>query len=29
MGEPNENNGIGDPAILFDPATNKIFVAAL
>lgn len=29
MGEPHENNGVGDPAILFDPATNKIWVAAL
>ena len=29
MGEPHKNNGIGDPAILFDPATKKIFVAAL
>jgi sialidase-1 len=29
MGEPHENNGVGDPAILFDPATNKIIVAAL
>jgi sialidase-1 len=29
MGEPHENNGIGDPAILFDPATKKIWVAAL
>jgi sialidase-1 len=29
MGEPHENNGVGDPAILFDPATNKIVVAAL
>lgn len=29
MGAPNDNNGVGDPAILFDPATNKIFVAAL
>lgn len=29
MGAPNENNGIGDPAILFDPVTKKIFVAAL
>lgn len=29
MGAPHENNGIGDPAILFDPATRKIVVAAL
>jgi sialidase-1 len=29
MGEPHDNNGVGDPAILFDPATNKIFVVAL
>jgi sialidase-1 len=29
MGPPHENNGIGDPSILFDPITNKIFVAAL
>ena len=29
MGEPHENNGVGDPAILFDPATKKIWVAAL
>lgn len=29
MGEPHENNGIGDPAILYDPLTKKIFVAAL
>ncbi len=29
MGEPNENNGIGDPAILFDPVAKKIWVAAL
>lgn len=29
MGAPHENNGIGDPAILFDPMTKKIFVAAL
>jgi len=29
MGEPNENNGIGDPAVLFDPVTKKIWVAAL
>lgn len=29
MGAPHENNGIGDPAILIDPVTKKIFVAAL
>ncbi|SFG39586.1 sialidase family protein [Pontibacter chinhatensis] len=29
MGEPHENNGVGDPSILFDPATGKIWVAAL
>ncbi|OKL40050.1 sialidase family protein [Pontibacter flavimaris] len=29
MGAPHENNGIGDPSILFDPATGKIWVAAL
>nr|WP_294906165.1 sialidase family protein [uncultured Lacibacter sp.] len=29
MGEPHENNGIGDPAILFDPVTKKLWVAAL
>lgn len=29
MGPPHENNGVGDPSILYDPATNKIFVAAL
>lgn len=29
MGPPHENNGIGDPSILFDPVTKKIFVAAL
>jgi len=29
MGEPNENNGVGDPAVLFDPATKKIWVIAL
>lgn len=29
MGAPHDNNGIGDPAILFDPVTKKIFVAAL
>lgn len=29
MGAPQDNNGVGDPAILFDNATNKIWVAAL
>lgn len=29
MGPPHENNGIGDPAVLYDPATKKIWVAAL
>lgn len=29
MGAPHPNNGIGDPAILFDPVTKKIWVAAL
>jgi sialidase-1 len=29
MGAPHENNGIGDPSILFDPITKKIWVAAL
>lgn len=29
MGLPHANNGVGDPAILFDPITNKIWVAAL
>jgi sialidase-1 len=29
MGEPHSNNGIGDPSILFDPVTNKIWVASL
>lgn len=29
MGAPHENNGIGDPAILFDPQTNTTWVAAL
>ena len=29
MGPPHENNGVGDPAILFDPATKKLWVAAL
>ena len=29
MGEPNDNNGVGDPSILFDPVTKKIWVSAL
>ena len=29
MGAPHENNGIGDPAILFDPVTKKLWCAAL
>ncbi|MFB9864388.1 exo-alpha-sialidase [Rufibacter immobilis] len=29
MGAPHQNNGIGDPAILYDPVTDKIWVAAL
>lgn len=29
MGAPQENNGIGDPSILFDPITKKLWVAAL
>lgn len=29
MGEPHENNGVGDPSVLVDPATNTIWVAAL
>jgi sialidase-1 len=29
MGAPHENNGVGDPCILFDPVTKKIWVAAL
>lgn len=29
MGAPQVNNGIGDPSILFDPVTKKIWVAAL
>jgi len=29
MGEPQKENGIGDPCILFDPITKKIWVAAL
>ena len=29
MGPPHENNGIGDPSILFDPVTKKLWCAAL
>ena len=29
MGEPHDNNGVGDPAILFDPQTKKLWVTAL
>lgn len=29
MGAPHQNNGIGDPAVLFDPVTKKLWVAAL
>lgn len=29
MGEPHDNNGVGDPSILFDPVTKKLWVAAL
>ena len=29
MGVPHANNGVGDPSILFDPVTKKIWVAAL
>lgn len=29
MGAPHENNGVGDPAILFDPVSETIWVAAL
>ena len=29
MGAPHENNGIGDPSILFDPVTKKLWCAAL
>jgi sialidase-1 len=29
MGDPHKNNGVGDPAILFDPVTKKLWVAAL
>lgn len=29
MGKAGENSGIGDPSVLFDPVTKKIWVAAL
>lgn len=29
MGAPHENNGVGDPAVLVDPANGRIWVAAL
>lgn len=29
MGLPNETNGVGDPSILYDPVTKKLWVAAL
>jgi sialidase-1 len=29
MGEPHDNNGVGDPAVLFDPQTKKLWVTAL
>lgn len=29
MGEPHRDNGVGDPAILYDTSTNTIWVAAL
>lgn len=29
MGAPADNSGIGDPAVLFDPVSKKIWVAAL
>jgi sialidase-1 len=29
MGPPHENNGVGDPAVLFDLVTRKLWVAAL
>ncbi len=29
MGKPDAENGVGDPCILFDPITRKIWVAAL
>jgi sialidase-1 len=29
MGAPHDNNGVGDPSVLFDPVTKKLWVAAL
>lgn len=29
MGEPHDHNGVGDPAIVFDPIRKKLFVTAL
>ncbi len=29
MGEPHKNNGVGDPSVLFDPATKTLWTAAL
>ncbi|MBE7169484.1 MAG: exo-alpha-sialidase [Williamsia sp.] len=29
MGAPHENNGVGDPSILFDPVRKKTWIAAL
>lgn len=29
MGAPHENNGVGDPTVLFDPVTKKLWTAAL
>ncbi|MES2006072.1 MAG: sialidase family protein [Bacteroidota bacterium] len=29
MGPPQDQNGVGDPSVLFDPVTQKIWVAAL
>lgn len=29
MGAPHENNGVGDPSVLYDPVTQKIWVSAL
>lgn len=29
MGPPHDQNGVGDPSVLFDPVTKKIWVAAL
>jgi sialidase-1 len=29
MGAPHENNGVGDPTVLFDPVTKELWVAAL